>query len=267
MNLAGLDRRIIFLIMAAAVIIPLLLNITPPIDITTDTQEVFNLLDSLGAGAYVMISFDFEASSFPEMRPLAVATLTHAFQKNLKVAGLALFSEGTALGYALLSDLAQKNGKEYGRDYIYLGFRPQYTAAILEMGESIIKAFPQDYLKHSLNEYSEFIGMHNYNDVALVLSIADGSMPIHWADYANARYGQKVAVACAAVMVTAFKPYLKSGQLLGPVAGVKGAAEYEKLLGLKGDARRRLFAQSTTHAVLIILILGANLAAFLRRKI
>jgi hypothetical protein len=213
-----------------------------------------------------MISFDFEASSFPEMSPLATATLNHIFKKNLKVVGLALFSEGTAIGYTLLSDIAKKHGKQYGRDYIYLGFRPQYVSAILGMGESIAKVFPEDYLKKPYEDYPEFAGLKNYSDLPLVISIADGSLPIHWADYANARYGQEVAVACAAVMVTAFKPYFESGQLIGPAAGIKGAAEYEKILGEKGSGHRRLFAQSTAHLFIILLVIAANIAAWWRKK-
>jgi hypothetical protein len=265
-DLSRLDRRWIFLLMGLAVTVPMLFNISPEVQVTRDTREIYDAIDSLDAGDYVMISFDFEASSFPEMSPLAVAVLNHIFKKNLKVVGLALFSEGTAIGYTLLSEVAQKHGKQYGEDYIYLGFRPQYVSAILLMGESIVKVFPEDYLKKPLEDYPEFAGLNNYDDLPLVISVADGSLPIHWAEYANARYNQKVAVACAAVMVTAFKPYFESGQLIGPAAGIKGAAEYEKILGQKGTAHRRLFAQSTAHLFIIIMVIAANIAAWRRKK-
>lgn len=266
MDLSNLDRRWIFLLMGLAVTIPMLFNISPEVQITDDTREIYASIDTLEAGDYVMISFDFEASSFPEMSPLATATLNHMFKKDLKVVGLALFSEGTAIGYTILSEIAKMHGKEYGRDYIYLGFRPQYVSAILGMGESIVKVFPEDYLKKPLEEYAEFVSLNNYADLPLVVSIADGSLPVHWAEYANARYDQEVAVACAAVMVTAFKPYFKSGQLIGPAAGIKGAAEYEKILGQKGTGHRRLFAQSTAHLFIIMLVIAANIAAWWRKK-
>jgi len=266
MDLSRLDRRWVFVILAAAIIVPMLFNVTPDVQITKDTREVYDYLDSLKSGQYVMISFDFEAASYPEMRPLAEAVLNHAFKNDLKIIGLALFSEGTALGYILISDIARKHDKVYGRDYIYLGFRPQYVAAILGMGESIEKVFPQDYLKNSLSQYENFMPLRNYDNLPLVISVADGSLPIHWAEYANARYQQKIAVACAAVMVTAFKPYFDADQLIGPVAGVKGAAEYEKLLGTEGAAQRRLFTQSTAHLAIILLVIGANIAAYTRRK-
>lgn len=266
MDFSKLDRRVIFGIMALAVIIPMFFNINLPVQVTEDTQEVYNAIDSLSAGEYIMISFDFEASSYPEMRPLAEVILNQAFEKDLKVVGLALFSEGTAIGYTLMKDIAKKYGRVYGEDWIYLGFRPQYVAAILGMGESIPKVFPEDYLKKSLDKYPAFSTMASYREIPLVVSIADGSLPIHWAEYANARYGQRVAVATAAVMVTAFKPYFEAQQLVGPVAGIKGAAEYEKLEGYIGPAHRRLFTQSVVHVVIILLVVGANISAYVWRR-
>ncbi len=266
MDLSRLDRRIIFLIIAIVVIVPMLFDITPEVQITKDTEQIFDAIDSLKAGDYIMVSFDFEAASFPEMRPLASVILNHAFEKDLKIVGLALFSEGTAIGYTLLEQIAREYDKVYGIDYVYLGFRPQYVSAILGMGESIIKVFPEDYLKQPLEKYPNFLELENYENLPLLISVADGSLPIHWADYANARYGQEVAVACAAVMVTAFKPYFESGQLIGPAAGVKGAAEYEKLLGYEGTAHRRLFTQSVVHLAIIILVIIANVSAYVWRK-
>jgi hypothetical protein len=266
MDLSKLDRRIIFLIMVLAVIIPMIFNITLPVQITKDTKAVYNAIDTLKSGQYIMVSFDFEASSYPEMRPLAEVILNQAFEQDLKVVGLALFSEGTAIGYTLMKDIAKKYGRIYGEDWIYLGFRPQYVAAILGMGESIIKVFPEDYLKQSLEKYPAFRRLANYKSIPLVVSIADGSLPIHWAEYANARYAQEVAVATAAVMVTAFKPYFEAGQLIGPVAGIKGAAEYEKLLGYIGPGHRRLFTQSVVHVVIILLVITANVSAYVWRR-
>jgi hypothetical protein len=266
MDLSRLDRRIIFLLMGLAIAIPMLFNVTLPVNVEKDTLAVYDKIEMIEEDEYVMVSFDFEASSFPEMRPLAVAILNHLFERNIKVIGLALFSEGTALGFTTISDIAEKHGKKYGIDYIYLGFRPQYISAILGMGESIARVFPEDYLKKQWQEYPLFSGLENYDNAGLVISVSDGSLPIHWAEYANARYGVEIGVACAAVMVTAFKPYFNSGQLIGPVAGVKGAAEYEKLLGRQGAAQRRLFTQSSAHILIIVLVLGANLAAYMGRK-
>jgi hypothetical protein len=44
------------------------------------------------------------------------------------------------------------------------------------------------------------------------------------------------------------------------MGGMKGAAEYERLAGLFGDARRGMDAQSMVHVVIVILVLLGNVA-------
>ena len=62
MDLSRLDRRIIFLIIAIVVIVPMLFNITPEVQVTKDTQQIYDAIDSLNTGDYIMVSFDFEAA-------------------------------------------------------------------------------------------------------------------------------------------------------------------------------------------------------------
>jgi len=67
-------------------------------------------------------------------------------------------------------------------------------------------------------------------------------------------------------MATTFFPFLNSGQIVGMVAGLKGAAEYERLIDHKEMASRGMDAQSIAHLVVIGFILVGNLAYFATRK-
>jgi hypothetical protein len=53
-----------------------------------------------------------------------------------------------------------------------------------------------------------------------------------WITYARPKYGLNVAVGVTAVMAADMYPYLQSGQLVGMLSGLKGAAEYEKLVDI-----------------------------------
>jgi hypothetical protein len=155
---------------------------------------------------------------------------------------------------------------QYGEDWVYLGFRPQYVAAMLGMGESITGEYPQDYLDQPTDSLPIFAGVHSYRQVKLVLSIADDSMPQYWVEYAGARHGVPIAAGLAAVMLTTFTPYLDSGQLSGLVSGLKGAAEYEQLLGVSGQGTRGMDAQSSAHLAIIVLVVFGNIAYFRGRR-
>ena len=97
-----IGRKTVFVLLAIAVGGALLLKVGLPIGISASTQQVFDTIEALDSGSVVMISFDHEASSLPEVGPLGAAIADHCFRRGLRVVGLALFSEGTAAGYELL---------------------------------------------------------------------------------------------------------------------------------------------------------------------
>jgi len=264
MRLAG--RHYCFLGLAVVGVVTMLLNIRPEIRPSDESRRMFEYIDSLPEGSVLLISFDHEASSLPEIRPLAVALLRHAFSRDCRLIGIALLAEGTGIGYGLMNQVAAEYGKQYGRDYVYLGFKPQYVAAILSMGESIPETFPEDYAGRSWAELPMLAGIVNYDDIAGVVSIADGSMVTHWVEYGNGRYGVTVSAFVAAAMVTTYDPYLASGQMHAMVGGLRGAAEYEKLIGRGGSGARGMLAQTSMHLYVILLVLLGNVVYFRGRR-
>lgn len=264
MNLAA--RHYTFLGLFVTVLFAMLLRIQGEVTVSPDTQKLYDFIDALPPGSVLLVSFDHEASSLPEIRPLALAVLRHAFARGHRIIGLALLSEGTGIGLRLLRRTAQEYDRTYGRDYVYLGFKPQYIAAILAMGESFEKTFPMDYLGHPLDSLPLMRGVHNYDDITAVISIADGSMTTHWIEYGRSRYGIDVVAAVTAAMVTTYDPYLTSGQLTALVGGLRGAAEYEQLIGRPGGGLRGMTAQTASHLYVILLILVGNIVYLRQRR-
>jgi len=99
-----------------------------------------------------------------------------------------------------------------------------------------------------------------------VLSIADGSLTTHWMEYGSSRYQFDVLAGVTAAMVTTYDPYLASGQMTAMVGGLRGAAEYEKLLGVGGGGARGMLAQSTAHLYVILLVIIGNVIYFVGRR-
>lgn len=260
------SRHWVFLGLFVVIVVSMLLPIDVGVAVSEDTQAMFDYLDSLPAGSTLIVSFDHEASSLPEISPLALAILRHAFRKDLKLVGMALLAEGTGVGYRLMQTTAREAHKSYGQDYVFLGFKPQYIAAVLSMGESIEQTFPEDYLGNRYSTLPMLESVHNYDDIAGVISIADGSLTTHWIEYAGARYGVRVSAAVTAAMVTTYDPYLSAGQMHRMVGGLRGAAEYEKLLGVGGSGQRGMLAQTTSHVYVILMIVAGNAVYFLSRR-
>ena len=259
-------RWIIFSGLFVIVIISYLISVDFDTIASPEIQKSFDYIENLPPGSVVMVSFDHEASSLPEIRPIALVMLRHIFRNDLKIIGISLFAEGTAIGYRLLTHTASEYDKNYGEDYVFLGFKPQQISAILGMGESIAHVFPEDYLGAPTESLPLMDGIENYDDIEMVVSIADGSLTVHWIEYGGAKYNQKIMAGLTAAMITTYDPYLASGQMYSAVAGLRGAAEYEQLLGQKGGGSRGMLAQTSAHLYVVMLIIIGNVLYFKSRK-
>jgi hypothetical protein len=262
----NLDRKLIFILMALAVFLPLIFKLGLPNKVTPEVKNLFEQMENMKDSSVILISFDFEASSFPEVQPLANAILTQCFSRNLKVIGISLLAEGTALGEKVLKENALKYNKTYGKDYVFLGFRPQVTATILALGEDFHKVFPEDYYGGTTGDLELTKNLKDYKDISLIISVTDGDVPFSWINYAVARYNKDLAVLTTAVMATSFYPFLNSGQIKGLVSGLKGAAEYEILLKKPGMGARGMDAQSMAHLLIILLVILGNVGYWLQKK-
>ena len=102
-------------------------------------------------------------------------------------------------------------------------------------------------------------------DIDLVVDLASGQTPTTWITLVGARYEQEIAAGVTAVMGVEYYPYLQSGQLVGLLGGLKGAADYETLIERVGKGTTRMTAQSFAHALIIVFVLIGNAAYVISR--
>lgn len=263
----SLDRRIIFIFLAIAVIIPFFLNVPQPVQITTEVNSFYKKIESLPEETVVLVSFDYGPSAMPEVQPMAEAIVEQVLRNNLKLVTMALWPDGEPFSIQLADAAAEKLGKTYGTDYVTLGYKPGVAAVILQMGEDIHEAFPQDTRGNKSLNVPLLANLRTYKDIGLVVDLAAGVTPDLFVAYAGERYRAAVQVGCTAVMAANFYPYLQTGQLTGLLPGLKGAQEYQFLVTRKNTRKMSLMmaSQSLVHLVIIFFILIGNTGYFLER--
>jgi hypothetical protein len=265
--LANIDRRIIFLVIAASVIIPLLLPLGMPVKVTPQAQAIYDEVEALPSGSTVLVAFDYDPAAAPEVHPMAIAFLRHCFEKKHKVIIMALWPQGVQLSVAALTEVSGPYDLEYGHDYVNLGYKVGADIVIKSLGTSFADVFPRDMAGQPTATLPLMEGVHNLSDVDLVMDLSAGDPGIPaWVRVANALFKTKIAGGCTAVSAPQFFPYLQTGQLIGLLGGLKGAAEYETLVEHAGAASRRMDAQSIAHVVIIIFIVFANVSYFILRR-
>lgn len=273
-RLGRIDRRIIYSFLAVVIIIPLIVPLKLMKDVSPRAHEVFNAVDELHTtGKPLMISVDFDPASLPELYPMLIAMIRHAFARDIKVLVLGLWPNGIGLAQQALADASAEFNKQEGIDYVFLGYKAGVDAVILGMGENIAAVFPKDGNGRSLDSLPMMNNIRKLADIGLIISLSAGTPGYaDWLFYAQSRYRAKLAVGSTAVQAADAYPYLQSGQLTGLLAGMKGAAEYEFLVNRHGFSKARLTAapamdpQSLAHIAIILLVIIGNIGFFADRR-
>lgn len=265
-KLMNMDRRIIFILVALAVIIPTLLPVSLPVSVSEPTQKLYNYIDALPPGATIMLSFDYGPSSLPELNPMAKALLKQCFDKEVRVIAVTLYPVGTTLADTLIQKVAKETGAVDGEDYVFLGFRPGDELVILGMGKEIASVFDTDYNGKPLTDIPMMENVTNYDQIALLVDLASGSLTETWITYANVRYNLQIAAGVTGVIISQMYPYLQTGQLIGLISGIAGAAEYESLINAPAKAMLGINIASFVHLLIVLSVIIGNVAFFILRQ-
>lgn len=265
-KLSKLDRRIIFVLVVIVVMFPIIkpLNLQR-LSPTPAVKGIYDMVESIPEGQPVIISFDFDPGSKPELYPMAMAFCRHAFKRNLRVIGMNLWVPGTGLADEILTRTANESeklyGKKkvYGKDYVFMGWQPQPSAVITQMGTDIYGIYAKDQRGNDLRSMEVMKGIKSLKDMAFMMEFGAGTPGIEeWIAYGSDKFGFKIGTGSTAVNETTLRPYLQTGQLVGLIGAMKGAAEYEALINHPDTATAGMDAIGMGHMLILGLILLGN---------
>ncbi|MEP7028093.1 MAG: hypothetical protein ABI960_05815 [Candidatus Eisenbacteria bacterium] len=265
-RLEKLDRRWIFLLVGILVLLPLLFPLKLPIAVSGPASRFYEAVNAIPDGSIVVVSGDFDPASGPELMPMLTSAVRHLYTKNCKVIALELWPGGPPLVDGVLHSLGDAMGKKYGVDYVNLGYKSGNEVVMLAFGSSFSRTFPNDYSGTAVNKLPLMQSVDNFDGVKLLINISAGYPGTkEWVQQAQGRYHIRMVSGSTAVQAPELYPYLQSGQIIGLLGGMAGAAEYEKTTGVTGPATKGMDAQSSAHVFIMILILIGNVIYFSRR--
>lgn len=262
---SALSRHLIYALVAAAVIVPMLHKTPCNFRATPSSQRMYAFIDQLPPGSHVLLSFDFSPDAKAELLPMAKALLRHCFHKGLIPIAMAHWPEGEGMAKQALETVSKEYGKVSGRDYVLLGFKPGGGNLLLNMGEDFKNAFPQDVDGKLTTTMEALAGVKTLRDIDLAIDLAAGLTVDMWVIFGSDRYGFKLAAGTTAVAAPMYYPYLNSQQIVGLLGGLRAAADYEQIVAHPGDASELMLPQTIAHLLLIVLLVGANVRFIARR--
>jgi hypothetical protein len=268
-NSHQIDRRWIFLLIFICVALPLIFVIGLPIETTENVRMVNDLVENTPPGSKVILSFDYDPGSKPELHPMATTMMKHCLEKNIKIIVTALWPMGVQMAEEIHEILKVEYPEmEYGVDYVNLGFKAGGMVTIQAMGKNFRTIFPTDIDGTSIDELPIMKGVKNFDNIAFVCSFSAGDPGIkQWVQITHDTFGKPVTGGVTGVSAPAILPYVnEQQQLTGLMAGLKAAAEYEYLVKKPGLATSGMDAQSIAHLLIIIFIAVGNINYWKNKK-
>jgi hypothetical protein len=285
-RLQAIDRRWIYLVVWLVVMLPLLFPFPIRPKATPPVEHLFNYVDTMPKDKSLIISVDYGPDTQAELHPMYIAMLRHAFTMRRRVGVLCLFV--TSLGLAedgLRQVSAEFNAHAQthedsiinGEDYAFWGWTTPILTVMLGMGERITNVFPVDYYGARTESLPVMNHIRNYDDAGILVSLASGSSPAWWINYAQTQFGVRLGCGVTAVSAADYYPYLNSGQFIGMLGGMKGAAEYEEMLAgrmtdnhmdwhLRAKGTEAMSSQTAAHLAIMAFIVIGNIAYFATRR-
>ncbi len=240
-------------------LLPLMFPIPFPVKVSTTTQAMYNAVDALKPGDVVLYSAEFSADMSAELYPGFFAVFEHMMKKpGVKVVLMATTTDGPMFIQKML-DTANMSGKQYGTDVVNVGYVGGGESTLAALCQDFQKTFPRDYYGKDIKSLALTANIKKATDFALVINDTAGGLgPVGWIRQANTAFGVKVATILGQDMALSAYPYIGSKQLVGLLAGLRGAAEYEKLAGTVGKGTAGMGAQSTAALYFMLLLVVAN---------
>jgi len=109
-------------------------------------------------------------------------------------------------------------------------------------------------------------GINRLADFDFIFNLSAGYPgTVEWVQFAVDRFHVACGAGNTAVQAPQIYPYLDTGQLSGLMGGMKGGAEFEKMVDFKAKATMSMVSQTAAHIFVILFIVIGNVAFFLTK--
>jgi len=267
-----MDKRIVYLLMALAIAIPMFMPLGLPVRIPKSAQDFYDEIEKLNERDIVWIAAEINPANQAEFEPAIKAIFRHCLSKNLRIAVAAFYPQGANLAATWSADLVAEFGAVYGVDYINLGPRPSTSQdSIMDNARrDIIDAYSdRDNYGNPLSSYQIMADLQKASDVSLAVIFTQGSPGCaeYIANWQSTGDLMHMITVAAAVQIPVENPRYQAGMLQGMLGGMTGGAAYEKLIGHLGSATKGLDSQGLGHLLIVVLLIVGNACYFILKNL
>lgn len=265
-RLQSIDRRVLYVLLLAVIILPLFVPIRLPMVTMPSTRRLYDAIESLPEHGFVIVSATWSGGTRAENMPQTEAILRHLMKRHLRIAVFSFDQQGSQFSYNIALRLAREYGYVYGRDWVHWGFRPVAGVVMKSLVRDIPDTFTTDRDGKPTKDMPVMKGIKDIKNVDAIIEIAASGIYMDWIGLVvGANPKLKFGFCPTAVMAPETYPYMDTGQIVGIMEGMRGAAEYEKLVNTVGLATKGMGSISLAHVLIMFLIVIGNIGYIVTR--
>jgi hypothetical protein len=246
---------------------PFIQPIGLPFEISGQTQEYYDAINTLKSGDKAVIVIDVAPSAYTNVAYQTAATLYQLWSKGVKTVLWSVEPLSTLMVERIFNEpVAKPEGLQYGTDWVYLGYIPGTESAFASLTENLWGLKTQDHYGTAVSTLpiSSTIQTIEECDLLMVMSYSSdgilGGVRQWTTEYPDIPY----LVATTATNLHHITPYYPD--VIGAmVIDLAGAAEYELLVSRPYKATALQDSNVTGQLVIVALIVLGNVA-LLRKK-
>jgi hypothetical protein len=268
-TLRRLPRGLVFALTLAVALVAVLWPPALPIAARRDTLTAWRLGQAVRPGQAVFLWIDFGFGAQEELDPMLRAVLRQLMRRRAVLCLAARTLEGSQIAESAMDEAAADHPAYrdgYGRTWVNLGFRPAPDIVLRAATANLPAAYngvdwhgtPLAQLPVARRLRALRPGVFR---LAYVFDWGDGYQAMM--TYVAQVTGLPFVVGAITMEAPVIQPYVATGQIAAVIPGIRGAAEYEHLLGRPGEGSRLQEGSVVTAAFVTLLLLAGNLGDWL----
>jgi hypothetical protein len=276
----SIDPRIIYLVVFIVVSVPFFVPIRLPMranepveNLHKKVEEITEYNKTANRKQVILFAMEWAPSVQAECWPAAEVMVEHCFENNIPFIIMSMYSpEGPMLTQKIAEKRAEefkkKHGvdKVYGVDWVNFGYKRMGLAAFLAFVKDLYSQIAKDIKDAPIRNVPMMRDIESLRDMGLVFYVSGSGGIETWIQYMQPETGVDISTGCTAIIGPSMYPFLDSGQMIGMMAGLSGAAQYEHLVGYSGRGTRGMGSQNLAHFWIIAMMILGNVGYIFQRR-
>lgn len=279
-----IDPRLIYLLVAIALAIPLTLGAKLPPAQMTAAEAFYAEVEKLKPGPdnLVLVAMDWGPGTSAENGPQTRVAIEHLLRKRIPFAVISLYALAAPMlkqvPLEVVADLEKETGEKwvYGEDWVNLGYQPQSSLFIRSFAASkdLHELLKTDATGTPIGEVPVMKNIRTPEKVQMLMEFT-GLVGVfnNWLQFFRSeRFKPAFVHGCTSITIPDAYLFYSSKQIVGFFEGVAGAAWYDRLLEKKYPARKFDYAIQVNSGlafaqlIILALIVLGNVGYFMAKR-